>query len=447
MFAKQNSRATDCALVSSINLLNHVHHSGIKNLLPEDSTLRVYTYPNGDVTTLSLNNENLKETNFLSSADENDILVEKIILSNNDTFKIKNIPSMLYSLTENPYIIIDLELISISVIKNLETFYKFINNIIAPEFELEKEVNFKIFGCGTLNHDLAINRFNATLIEVIDPLDPFNSLTYTENNFINFLANYKYFYISFDSKILKSLPLHVYKKELFFDKDSSKIKTFRVDLQNKKNVLYLIYKSEKPNIRLVKTVDFHDMGANVCKKSLFNNTNLEMKTALDKSTLHITLESKDDSNNTVLDILSDSGFSVTEMRPTHIMPIFKLTSHNQDDENWTAEVSLPEETDTAKECTLFFMNSKTRVTDDSKVTFNIKEYSNNFLVHSFSTNNPYLTFKPKKAQKFTISIEKPQYLKHIESGDSFQNISNLSSLDYTFYYDIKLYKYVLLQNF
>lgn len=217
MLIRQNSEAIDCALVSSINLLKYIHNIKLKNLDANASSLDIHTFPLGQTRKLTLI-DGRPNNKLLHSPDPDDVLLEKIILSNSDSFKIKNLVSMVYSLTQNPYMILDLEQISISVIDNLKKFKKFVDVIVAPSFASQSSISLKIYGCGTENHDLAIKTFSESVIEVIDPLDPFNELKYDNNNFIDFLAEYKYFYISFNFDKLRNLPLNVNRKSIVFKK-------------------------------------------------------------------------------------------------------------------------------------------------------------------------------------------------------------------------------------
>lgn len=447
MFAKQNSKAIDCALVSSINLLKYIHNIKLINLDYNDSILNIYTFPKGEVRKLYLINDTLNiDDKLLESLDSYDILLEKIILSNNDNFKIQNLASMIYALTRNPYIIIDLEQISISVINDLKKFKKFVDNIIAPSFSLKSNITLKLYGCGTENHDLAIKTFSDSVIEIIDPLDPFYELKYDSSNFIDFLADYKYFYISFNFEKLRKLPLNFYKKDVAFQRDDFKVRTYKVDLSNPKNISYLIYKSNKPYIRLIKSWSFEDLGKDLFKRGFFNNTNLEMKSVVNGSVIYVTLENKDEDHVVELEVLSDSQFSITKMDMVEIVPSFKILKSSTGNESMYAEIVVSPQVHEYKKCILFLLNSKTRVSIESRVTFRINKYFDNFLISSSVTNNPYLVFNSVESNRFKISIEKPQHLKEIESSSGKKNISNLSSLDYTFVYDIKLYRYGLTKD-
>ncbi|CAI8492515.1 unnamed protein product [Hanseniaspora opuntiae] len=445
MLIRQNSEAIDCALVSSINLLKYIHNIKLKNLDANASSLDIHTFPLGQTRKLTLI-DGRPNNKLLHSPDPDDVLLEKIILSNSDSFKIKNLVSMVYSLTQNPYMILDLEQISISVIDNLKKFKKFVDVIVAPSFASQSSISLKIYGCGTENHDLAIKTFSESVIEVIDPLDPFNELKYDNNNFIDFLAEYKYFYISFNFDKLRNLPLNVNRKSIVFKKNHFKLRTYKINFYNPKNVSYLIYKSSKPYIRLIKTRSFEDMGKDLFKKSLFNNTNLEMKSAVNKSVLYVTMENKDDDHAAELEVLSDSQFAITEMNMIEIQPSFKTFKTPPGSEEVCAEIFISPQFHEYKKCVLYLLNSKARVSVDSRVTFKIDKYFNNFLLSSLVTNNPYLVFNSAEANRFIITIEKPQHLREIESSLGQKNISNLSSLDYTFFYDIKLYRYGVIKD-
>lgn len=445
MLVRQNSEAIDCALVSSINLLKYIHNIKLKNLDVNASSLYIHTFPFGEVRTLKLIDD--KPSNkTLHSPDPDDVLLEKIIVSNNDTFKIQNIASMVYSLTQNPYVILDLEQISISVVDNLKKFKTFVDIIVAPSFALKSNISLKIYGCGTENHDLAIKTFSDSVIEVIDPLNPFNELKYDNNNFIDFLAEYKYFYISFNFDKLRNMPLNFNKKRIVFKRDHFKLRIYKVDLTNPRNISYLIYKSSKPYIRLIKTRSFDDLGKDMFKKSLFNNTNLEMKSAVNSSVLYVTLENKYDNNVAEFEVLSDSQFAITKMNMVEIAPSFKALKSSTRNEDVYAEVDISPQVHEYKKCVLYLLNSKARVSIDSGVTFKIDKYFDNFLVSSLVTTNLYLVFNSAEINRFIITIEKPLHLREIESSLGQKNISSLSSLDYTFFYDIKLYRYGLIKD-
>lgn len=447
MLIKQNPEATDCALVSSINLLKYIHNIKLKNLDVDASSLDIYTFPFGQVRKLTLISDIPNKYNkSLHSPDPDDVLLEKIILSNNDTFKIQNLASMAYSLTQNPYMIVDLDQISISVINDLKKFKKFVDVLVAPSFALKSNISLKVYGCGTENHDLAIKTFSNSIIEVIDPLDPFNQLKYYNSDFIDFLAKFKYFYISFNFDQLRNLPLNFNRKKTLFKRDDFKLRIYKMNLINPRNVSYLIYKSSKPYIRLIKTRSFDDIGKDLFKKSPFNNTNLEMKSVVNSSVLYITMENKDDHHVAELEVLCDSQFAITEMNMIEIQPRFKTVQSSARNENVYAEIVISPQAHEYRKCVLFFLNSKIRVNVDSRVTFKIDKYLGNFLVSSLVTNNPYLVFNSVEADRFIITIEKPLHLTEIESSLGKKNISNLSSLDYTFFYDIRLYRYGLIKD-
>ncbi|XBW35094.1 hypothetical protein QEN19_000656 [Hanseniaspora menglaensis] len=384
---RQNNNNGDCALISSLNLLKNIHSLRIPLYYNEEKNplLRLFKYPFDKQVNLMYDRGNsLLAQNTLFSEDFEDMTVERIILSNN--FPIKNIPNMIYSFTKYPYMIINLNMIKYDIVQDVKRFNYFINSFLLPEMNNDGNSMLKIFACGTKNHDLAIKTFNNSIIEIIDPLNPDRPIIYKSTDFLQFLTDYEYFYISFC--FLNDQRLH--QKHIdFVNNDLFLPKVYHITSKFLQNVVYLIWKNEISYIKMLKNESFELLFDKIDTKILYNNTNLDCLTITNTKSMYVALNLFVNGSAYLADgrlsLISDKEVEINEVKPQEI----EASSISDKTLSFTINFKdLKVDMVMVKLCCL-----NLALEDESSPTFIITEYLNKQVTRKYSVNELHFTIK------------------------------------------------------
>lgn len=438
MYAKQNSNNIDCALVSAIILLKYLNNINIDLYYddPGKPYLKLFDYPFDKQELFYYNRANKDLAKYtLTSEDPDDMNIERIILSNK--IKINNLPNIIYHLHKYSYMIINLSMIKYHVIDSVEKFHYFVNQLLLPDLHKTKSSMVKLYGCGTNNHDLVVEVFTNSQILVLDPLHPETKLVYESNDFLNFLSAYKYFYISFN--FLDSEG--TYKRSLTFSRNSSYFpKIFHITSDAEDLVVYLIWKSQEPNIKILKNLSIHQLLEKMDDSMQYNNTNLDCVTIQKSSNIFIALAAlNEESFNSIgncLEIVSNNHIDVTEVKPLKLEP--KIT----EDAKVTFAISFSQ----LKQSTVFLklFNPFLSISNTAPPMFKIAELKGASIINTFTFNKTFLKLDKRADSdtlQFELSLEKPASVAEIET--SLRNVINLQSMDYLSIYNIKNYQILI----
>lgn len=438
MYVKQNYNNIDCALVSAIILLKYLNNININLNYDELGRpyLKVFDYPFDKEELLYYDRANkalAKHT--LLSGDPDDITIERIILSNKT--KINNLPNIVYHLQKYSYMIINLSMIKYHIIDSIEKFHYFVNQLLLPDIHKNETGMVKLYGCGTSNHDLVVEIFSKSQIRLIDPLHPEKKLVYESKDFLNFLSAYKYFYISFN--FLDSARR--YERNLAFSRDNFYLpKIYHISSDAEDLIVYLIWKSQEPNIKILKNLSIHQLLEKMDNSMQYNNTNLDCVSIQKHNKIFIGLAAlnKDTfkSIDNSLEIISNNHLDITEVKPLKLEP--KVTA----DGKATFEVNFFQ----MKRSTVFLklFNPFFSICNDGAPMFKITELKDGSIVNAFTFNKLILQLEKRvdsDTQQYELSLEKPVSVTEIEA--SFKSVITLKSLDYLSVYDIKNYEILI----